>query len=50
MKLDAGEARSRTTPFSSSGWAMRPSGISVSHSFFSSSVGCSVTPPPISVP
>ena len=50
MKLDAGEASSTTTPLSSSGWAMRPSGINERHASFSSSLGFSVTPPPMSVP
>ena len=43
MKLEAGEARSRTSPFSSSGSAMRPSGTVVAHIRSCSGSG-SVTP------
>src|SRR4029077_11419747 len=50
MKLDAGEASRSTSPFSSSGSAMRPSGIVFDHIRSSSGVGLSVTPPPIRVP
>src|SRR5581483_3040199 len=50
MKLEAGEASSRTRPFSSSGSAIRPSGTVRDHIRSSSGVGSSVTPPPIRVP
>ena len=50
MKLEAGEARSSTSPLSSSGSAMRPSGTVVAHICSSSGVGFSVTPPPMRVP
>src|SRR3990170_1378099 len=50
MKLDAGEARSRTSPLSSSGSPMRPSGTVVAHMRSVASSGFSVTPPPMRVP
>src|SRR5207248_8775559 len=47
MKLEAGEASSSTSPFSSSGLPMRPRGTVRVHIRSSSAVGFSVTPPPI---